>query len=386
MTPGSAPLAGLRGLTSRGRAFLVAGLASVLAAVLFGQRDLLRLGVLLVALPLACAWVVVRARFRLSSTRSVDPARVAAGDEAQVTVRLDNLSRLPTGLLLVEDRVPYVLGTRPRFVLDRVEPRGSRLVPYVVRSELRGRFSLGPLSIRLADPFGMCELQRSFSGRDTLVVVPPVVPLPAVPLSAEWSGNGESRSRSLATTGEDDVATREYRTGDPLHRVHWRSTARYGELMVRREEQPWQSRATLLLDTRAAGHRGEGPGSSFEWAIAAAASIGLHLLGTGFTVRLVTDVGASMSSAAQDGDGVAGDFPGMLLDTLAVLQPSAGGTLAPARAVLRGGGEGMLVAVLGGLTAQDAQELARMRPAGAPAVGILLDLASWTGTGGRARE
>ena len=382
----SSALAGLRGLTSRGRAFLVAGATSVLAAVLFGQRDLLRLGVLLVALPLACVWVVVRARYRLSSSRHLDPGRVAAGDEARVVLQLDNLSRLPTGLLLVEDRVPYLLGARPRFVLDRVEPRGRRLVPYAVRSEVRGRFPLGPLSIRLTDPFGMCELQRSFSGRDTLVVTPRVVPLPAVPLAAEWSGSGESRSRSLATAGEDDVATREYRTGDPLHRVHWRSTARYGELMVRREEQPWQSRATLLLDTRAQGHRGEGPGSSFEWAVTAAASVGLHLLRAGFALRLVTDAGASISSAAQDGDGVAGDFAGTLLDALAVLQPSAGTDLAPASTVLRGGGEGLLVAVLGGLTPQDAQELARMRPAAAPAVGVLLDPTSWAGSGGRGRE
>ncbi len=51
---------------------------------------------------------------------------------------------------------------------------------------------------------------------------------------------------------------REYRLGDDLRRVHWASTARTGDLMVRREEQPWQSRATVLLDTRRMAHAGIG--------------------------------------------------------------------------------------------------------------------------------
>ena len=68
------------------------------------------------------------------------PARPPARRRA-VTLRLENISRLPTGLLLVEDRVPYVLGSRPRFVLDRVEPRGRREVTYTVRSDVRGRYS-----------------------------------------------------------------------------------------------------------------------------------------------------------------------------------------------------------------------------------------------------
>ncbi len=369
----------LHGLTTRGRAFLAAGGASMCFAVLFGQRELLRVGALLLVLPLCCVWVVARTRYRLSCIRRLEPARVPAGAPARVVVQLDNLSRLPTGLLLVEDRVPYVLGARPRFVLDRVEARGRRVLRYPVCSDVRGRFSLGPVAIRLTDPFGMCELHRSFASRDRLTVTPRVVPLTVVQLGGEWTGSGESRNRSLAAAGEDDVATREYRHGDPLHRVHWRSTARYGELMVRREEQPWQSRCTLLLDTRAGAHRGEGPGASFEWAVSAAAAIGVYLVQHGFAVRLLTDTGASVSSAAHDADGVGGDFEGLLLDALAVIEPSAADDLATVRRALRSAGsEGLLVAVLGGLDAAQAGELARLRHGNAAAVGILLDVSSWT--------
>ncbi len=92
-----------------------------------------------------------------------------------------------------------------------------------------------------------------------------------------------------AAVGDDDVIPRAYRNGDELRRVHWRSTARYGELMVRREEQRWQDRAVLLLDSRRSAHTGSGPSSSFEFAVSAAASVGVHLARQGLDGHLLTD-------------------------------------------------------------------------------------------------
>ncbi|MDQ1642598.1 MAG: hypothetical protein QOJ90_1949 [Actinomycetota bacterium] len=372
-------LSAVRGLTTRGRSFLAAGVATFFAAMVLDQHDLLRIAVLLIALPLVSAWVVARTRYRLSSQRRLLNGRVAAGRETTVTLILENISRLPTGLLLVEDRVPYVLGSRPRFVLDRVEPRGRREVAYAVRSDVRGRFDLGPLSIRLTDPFGMCELHRAFTARDTLVVTPPVSPLPLVQLAGEWAGSGESRARAIATAGEDDAGTREYRQGDDLRRVHWRSTARLGQLMVRREEQPWQSRCTVLLDSRTRAHRGEGPASSFEWAVAAAASIGVHLVRHGYHVRLLTDTGGNVASAAHDASGIGSDFEGALLDALAVMGRSTNQTFQDAATALRrGGGDGLLVAVLGTVSPDEAHQLARLRHGSAAAVAVLLDSTTWS--------
>jgi uncharacterized protein (DUF58 family) len=369
----------LRGLTTRGRSFLAAGITTAAAAITMGQRDLLRVGVLVTALPLVSAWVVSRTRYRLACTRRLDPARVSAGQSSTVVVRLDNVSRLPTGLLLLEDRVPYAVGSRPRFVLDRVEPRGHRTIAYPVRSDVRGRFTIGPISLRLTDPFGLCELHRSFTATDRLAVTPVVSPLESIPLGGEWTGSGESRARSVAAAGEDDVATREYRYGDALHRVHWRSTARYGELMVRREEQPWQARATLLLDARATAHRGEGAASSFEWAVSAAASIGVHLVRRGYAVRLLSESGASVASAAHDSEGVGSDFEGLLLDALAVMTASRATSLSDAVPALRRGGDGLLVAILGGLDLDAATTLARLGHA-TTAVALVLDVSTW-GTG-----
>ncbi|WP_049564115.1 DUF58 domain-containing protein [Nonomuraea sp. SBT364] len=364
--------AGLRALTSRGRSFLASGIAALVMAFLLGENDLFRIGVLVTALPLLAALVVARTRYRLSCARRLDPSRAEAGGEATVTLRLENVTRLPTGLLLIEDTVPYALGVRPRFVLDRVEARGIREIDYKVRSDLRGRYPIGPLSVRIADPFGLVELTRAFTITDTLVVTPQVVALPHVRLSGEWTGGGDSRTRSVAAAGDDDVAPREYRQGDDLRRVHWRSTARHGELMVRREEQQWQSRGALLLDTRRFAHRGEGPRSSFEVAAAAAASIGVHLAREGLGLRLVTDQGAEHLTDT--------GLSWSLLDTLAMVRGSSARSLEMGVSALRqGGGDGLIVAVLGALDADEARELARLRHSGITGVAVLLDVGTWDG-------
>ncbi|GAA5052888.1 uncharacterized protein (DUF58 family) [Thermocatellispora tengchongensis] len=366
--------AGLSALTSRGRSFLASGFAALVCAFVLGEHDLLRVGVLIAALPLLAATVVARTRYRLSCARRLDPVRAEAGGEATVTLRLENVTRLPTGLMLIEDTVPYALGARPRFVLDRVEPRGIREIDYKVRSDLRGRFTIGPLTVRITDPFGLVELDRSFTIADTLVVTPQVVPLPHVRLSGEWTGGGDSRTRSVAAAGDDDVAPREYRHGDDLRRVHWRSTARRGELMVRREEQQWQSRGALLLDTRRHAHRGEGPRSSFEVAVSAAASIGVHLAREGLGLRLVTDQGAEHITD----NGVSHS----LLDTLAVVRQSQTRSLEYGLSALRGGGgDGLIIAVLGAVDPEEATALARLRHGSVTGVAVLLDTPVWEAPG-----
>ena len=370
--------AALSGLTTRGRCLLAAGAAAALCGVVLGERDLLRVAVFLLALPLVAAAVVARTRFRLSCTRAVAPARVPTGQAAEVQLVLENVSFLPTGLLLLEDEVPYTLGGRPRFTVDRIGPSQHRTVRYPVRSDARGRYRLGPLRLRLADPFGLVELTRSFSATDQLTVVPTVHPLPPVRLGGAWESGGESVSRSVAIRGDDDAATREYRHGDDLRKVHWRSTARVGKLMVRREERPWQSRVTLLLDTRSGAHRGDGPGSSLEWAISAVASIGVHAARRGYSVHLMTDAGL-VAGGADVGD------EGVLLDQLADVHASQNRGLDAVAAPVRGAeGLGTVVAVLGLLDPEQASLLASTRTPTDVSVAVLVDASSWLGLSPRA--
>ncbi|WP_030203585.1 DUF58 domain-containing protein [Streptomyces sp. NRRL S-87] len=377
--------AALSGLTTRGRSFLAAGVAAGVCAYVLGQPDLLRVGLLLAVLPLLCAVALHRTKHRVASTRLLSPGRVPAGAEARVQLRMNNVSRLPTGLLMLQDRVPYVLGPRPRFVLDRVEGGGRREVSYRVRSDLRGRYPLGPLQLRLTDPFGLVELTRSFTAYDTLTVIPRTEPLPAVRLTGEASGYGDGRQRSLALAGDDDVIPRGYRHGDDLRRVHWRSTARYGELMVRREEQPQRARATVLLDTRRIAYQGAGPDSAFEWAVSGAASALLHLLERGFSVRLLTDTGDAVGGEGAGGFSAGGQesaaAAGMMMDMLAVVGHSDGAGLSRAHDALRGGEEGLLLAFLGDLDDAQVELAAKLRPRTGAAVAFVLDSAAWAGEG-----
>lgn len=371
--------AALSGLTTRGRCLLAAGVAAALCGVALGERDLLRVAIFLIALPLVAAAVVARTRFRLSCTRDLTPSRVPAGQPATARLQLENVSFLPTGLLLLEDEVPYTLGGRPRFTVDRIGPGQHRTVHYPIRSDARGRYRIGPLRLRLADPFGLVELTRSFTAVDTLTVVPAVQPLPAVRLGGAWESGGESVSRSVAIRGDDDAATREYNTGDDLRKVHWRSTARVGKLMVRREERPWQARATVLLDTRGDAHRGEGPGSSFEWAVSATASIGSHAGRRGYSLRMLTDSGQVAGGADLSDEGV-------LLDQLAEVQPSRTRGLDAVAGMLRGiEGLGTLFVVAGILAPDEAAKLASTRSPSEVSVAVLLDANGWLGLSPRAQ-
>jgi uncharacterized protein (DUF58 family) len=369
----------LRGLTTRGRSFLAAAGAAFLSAFILGETDLLRVAALLAVLPLLAAWHVGRGRHRLACARTCEPARVPVGTDTRVRLKLQNLSRLVTGTLLLEDRLPYALGNRPRLILERLSARQASSVAYTVRAEARGRYLVGPLSVRLTDPFGLCELTRTFPTVDRLTVTPEVTALPAVRMLGEFAGSGESRSRSVAVHGEDDQAIREYRHGDDLRRVHWRSTARSGELMVRREEQPWESRATVVLDTRPQAHHGEGPAASFEWAVSAAASIAVHLRRVGFRVRLVS------GTIDVDTHDAAGD--GLLLDSLAEVRTRSEDDLATLADRVRQRYEGgLVVGIFGQLTVAETEVLGRLRSASASGVAFLMETAGWLRLGAEARE
>jgi len=369
----------LRGLTLRGRAFVAAGVTAIVCAVLLGEPSLSRIGVLVLALPLVTALFIGRSRYRLALVRTVTPQLVSAGQPARVQLSLTNEGRTPSGVLLLEDQLPYVLGTRPRFVLEGIGHGWRRHVTYQVRSDVRGKFDIGPMTVRVVDPFGLVELARAFQTTVPLTVTPRTVPLSSIPLGGAWTGSGDNRPRAFATGSAEDVTVREYRRGDDLRRVHWRSSARVGELMVRREEQPWQSRATLFLDNRMRSHRGQGIASSLEAAVSVAASIAVHLSHRGFAVRLVTAAGEDPSNAWHLRDSELNTAP--LLEALAVLAPTQAPRL-DTRWLTEHGSGGLLVAVLGGVEGADTPVLRRMQSHSGSALAIALDVDAWVSAAG----
>lgn len=376
-----------RGLTRRGWLFGVIGAASLVIGLLGGGDGWQRVGLLLLGLLLLSGLAVARTRLGLQAVRTVDPRRVPVDAETTVHLDLRSSTFVPAGMLRLEDTVPGAGSARPRFVIDRGGARWARRVTYRLRPRHRGLLDVGPLTVVVEDPFGLVATRRQVAGVTSVVVTPQVVVMPAVRIPGEWSGSGESRPRSIAAAGEEDVTVRPYQRGDDRRRVHWRASARHSQLMVRREEQPWQSRATLMLDNRLAGHSTRQPGrqapqsSSFEWAVAAAASVGTHLLARGYSVRLVTDEGGSTSAAWHDRSEGPGSAEGMLLEALATVELSATASVGTVRSMLHGAGtaSGLLVAVLGAMDADELASLARLRHDTSAALAVVLDVGQWPG-------
>jgi uncharacterized protein (DUF58 family) len=371
--PRSALREALRGFTLRGRSFNAAGLTAVLCGIVLGERDLVRIGALIVLLPMVAALWIARSGNRLGLARTLGATQVEVGQRAVVHLELTNVGPT-TGVLLIEEQIPWALGSRPRFVIDAMRPGWSRKVEYPVQAEVRGKYEIGPLRVRVGDPFGLIELHRTFTKTASLVVIPATEPLPAIPLMGAWTGTGDNRPRPFASGGAADVTVRDYRVGDDLRRVHWRSTARVGTLMVRLEEQPWQSRCTLFIDNRARVHRGQGPHSSLERAVTAAASLAVHLSAQGFQVRLVSATGEEIEHGWHDGDVASSTRP--LLERLAVLPTVSTHDLYTGW-VDESVTAGMCVAVLGEVDDHDRDFLAGVHHRGSASYAMVLDVDSW---------
>jgi uncharacterized protein (DUF58 family) len=359
----------LSGLTTRGRCLFAAGVAAALCSAVLNERDLLRVGAFVIALPIVASLYAASARIGLAAVRTL-PRRVSVDSSVEVHLQVHGGTHVPAGGLLLEDGVPYALGSKPRFVVERLHRNASTNLRYPLRPVLRGVHQVGPVTARITDPFGLAEFERTLGGHSRLIVAPKVVPLSGVP-GGTGLGSGDNGMVRLRTgQGDDDAFIRPYRHGDDLRKVHWRSTAKRDELMVRVEERPWRGGTTVLLDRRSAAHRGSGVASSLEWAVSLAASVCLHLHRHGHHVRLATEDGRVLAGGTADG----GHSDAAVLDTLAALQPSH------RRDLVCGTDPGMgqeLIAVLGAATPTAVAELMRYRSRSARSLAVLLDVAAW---------
>jgi uncharacterized protein (DUF58 family) len=367
----------VRDLTVQGRCFLAAGAAAIICGIQIGERDFVRIGLLAALVPLL-AWVVLRRTEReVWVRRNLSDVQVEAGEVAQIEVRVGNAGRR-TGLLLMEEELPPALGERQRFVVEPMTPGGQSSLRYMIRTEQRGRYPLGPMHVRVADPMGMIDLDETLPSTASILVTPRTEPLPRISLTGRWAGAGDNRTRDLLGGGSPDVTIREYRLGDDLRRIHWPSSARVDELMVRREEQQWQSRCTLLIDNRRISHRGYGAGSSMETAVSAAASIMRNLVALDFEVRLVSATGESSSHGWHQG--ARGATLPQQLERLALMGMTRHEQLSTAWVDESHQG-GMLLAVLGHLGDADRTFLSGLAAAGASAYAVVLDVSTWDRTG-----
>jgi len=286
-------------LTRRGWWFLAAGVVAFVAAYAGGRLQLLYVACLLLALPLIALAVVALRRPRLAARREFAPRVVQAGSVTTVSVVASNTAPGRSLPAVWWDRLPWHPWSTPPGALRALEARGPRFarnnattVLYDLAPPRRGIVPVGPLTVEVGDPFGMATCRAIVGEAELLTVTPEVVPLADSGLSVP-AGDGESRLVQRRATGdEDDAMTREYRHGDAMRRVHWRASARSGDLMVRQEEQRSFPEARILVDTTRSGYRdAEGPfdaaeSDGFEWVVRMLASVAVHLRRTGFLVTI----------------------------------------------------------------------------------------------------
>lgn len=358
-------------LTGRGGGVVGAGAALWLGARAFGVPEL-QVAAVAALLLVVTALVLVRATgSRLEVERVLRPSTLAHGGAGQVELVVTNRGWLPTLPMLLEDARPAALGPPARHPLPLRWPGQRHRATAPVTGSRRGRWELGPATVRRRDPFGLAEHRRTLPGTHELVVHPPVHTLASgLPLggASTTTTRGARRNR----TGGDDLAgVREYVQGDDLRAVHWASTAHRGKLMVRQSETTEEPRAVLLLDLRAERHRGTGERASIEPLVEAAASIVAHLTARR---RAVVVVDAPLTAPPTS--------PGWeaLLDRLAGVAPHDVDVPALLGQVGQGiAGDGALIAVLPTPTADDLQRLVRAGRGFATRAALLIDAAAAAG-------
>lgn len=285
----------------------------------------------------------------VETRREVVPGRVARTDPAYGVVVLANTGSRTLRGLRAEDRV----AGRPMLPVDLppVPPGCEVRARYRLPTERRGTVDVGPMLLVRGDPLGLARRVRECGAVESLLVRPRTVALPVLP-----AGRTHHLEGPTSDTAEDGTLTfhslREYVLGDDLRRVHWRSSARTGTLMVRRMIDVSLPTTVVVLDSGRAGYTDR---ESFETAVDAVGSVVEAVARSRFPMRVITSAGLlPLGENHQDADHI--------LDRLALVAPEEKRGLADALDALeriRGGDT--LVVVTGTVLPLPADRLARLR-------------------------
>lgn len=366
--------------TRRGVAMLAGAVGLYALARFLSVAELYALAAAAAVFPLLATVFVRARRHALTFVRTVTPRRPFAGATIRVGVGVSNTGRRTSPPVVLDDAAPPDIGGAVRLAAPPLAPERSEALSVERRVAVRGRYTLGPLRARIVDPFGLAKTSAEVLKPASLVVYPAIEPLSeGAPPEARASG-GQSPIHRLAVAGDEFYGVRDWQEGDDLRKIHWRSTARLGELMIRQDEVRPFPRATVLVDTRGSVHAGSGSASSLEWAVSGAASVVWELARQGFALRLATARGTP--GAVRWGREAADS----ILASLAVVG-SGGRSLIPTirRLATRPDAGGALVALLPPPAPDLIGPLSRLRRAYSWCGVVLLDVASFGRPSGRER-
>lgn len=250
---------------------LTLGLVSLALALVTGREMYYRLTYLLFAV------IVVSAAWAWSSLRGIRLRRYTRSQRAQVGrimeeyLAIENESRLPKLLVMVQDE-STLPGHHAGHVIHSLG--GHQAFDWRVRTlcEQRGHFRLGPITTSGGDPLGLFERRRSFRQTSAIVVYPAVVPLHGLPPPRGPLPGGDTLRRRTHQITPNAAGVRDYVPGDSFARIHWPSTARKDQLIVKEFELDPMSNVWIFLDmeesvqaaTRGTGRNGKHRAGSDE--------------------------------------------------------------------------------------------------------------------------
>lgn len=354
-------------LTRQGWALAVIGAVMIGTGRLLAVAELFFLGAAAISLVVI---VVIRAallRLEVAVRREVHPARVHAGYPSRIELEVTNQGPRPTPVLRITDAVSRTRGAD--LALAPILPGGHARAAYRLPTDRRGVIVIGPLDVVASDPFGLTSVRVRGAERAELTVYPKVDHIASLPESIGHDPEAINESpTSLGLVGEEFFALRPFQLGDELRRVHWPSTARFDELLVRQTELPWQGRTTVLLDLRAETQSI----ASLDLAVSAAASVVNAARRDGDLFRLVAT------------DGVDSGFVPGNAAYAAVLEYLATVDIGPSvqlgrilDSLSRTSHGGALVVVSGDLSAHDQTRIEALRPRFATLVTVIIDRSAW---------
>jgi uncharacterized protein (DUF58 family) len=322
--------------TRGGTLTVILAVAAVLFGRVFGLFELFLIGAILVALVVVALFTVWIRTPALVVSRTISPSRVFAGGVSRADLALINTGRIRTPLMRIEDAVAGTQGAE--LLMAPLRPREQARAAYRLPATRRGRVEVGPMRVVISDPFGLARSSRRAAGVAELLVYPRIdIITPPPRPSGDDTQFEDRRATSLGHTSEDFYALRNYVVGDDLRRVHWPSTARHGELMVRQDELPRHGRVTILLDTRSSAADPQ----TFEAMVSAAASMVVACRERDDTVRFITTDGVDTGFTHND------DSLDPVLDVLALVPQRATGDLAATVEVLARNSAGAFTAMVG---------------------------------------
>ncbi|HWO12571.1 MAG TPA: DUF58 domain-containing protein [Polyangiaceae bacterium] len=256
---------------------LVLGGILLIAALSTGAPFLFFL-VYLAILVVGGSYVVTR--FGLADLEAgyvLDRVHAQAGDILRASYTVRNTSRLPKFWLEVHNPTSLPVPLPGQAIT--LGPRGERSWSVRVPLTRRGHFRVEPLALRTGDPLGLFESHATVGSHATVIVYPRVESLPGWRLPPALIEGSHAQALRTQHTTPHATSIRPYAPGDAYNRIHWRSSARQGELQVKEFDLEQTADLWVYLDLQARAHAGEGDESTLEYGVRAAASIAARALG-----------------------------------------------------------------------------------------------------------